>query len=621
MIDSQLALPAYRPCGSLAPTHIDADEDSSLVVDPDITQPCSPPSRMESQSAARELGPGTILRSRYILEQVLGRGGDAIVFRATDLHRASHEDGADGSIALKVLLPQRRVNQHALLRLKREFRQMQRLSHPGIVRVFDLDYDGDIWFMSMELVAGHSLNARMQKNISLAEGLKLIFACCEALEHAHSMGTLHGDLKPSNVLVTRDGSVKLIDFGAALSPGARLEAGSDPGVASTPCYASPQVLAGLMAETRDDIFSLACLSYWILSNGGHPFGRRSSLDAFNARMSPAQHGTIPARLFEVVARGLAPERELRPTWAREFLHDLMSIDLHRYTSDSAHSLLPRTDHSSGAHTSLEIAREAPAPWCASADNPAAGNPCAGPPAISVMPTAVAASFSSAKRRMTLIGLAASTMAAVVLVPWAAQQEIPSTPQLPQLASPKVTYPIPIPSAPAAGPSAPAAGPSAPAAVPGTPAAVPTVAPASADPKVIPAVARELQASGAITFESPIIHAAAAQSLVAIPLKRLRSTRGSGLVAWTVESGSAQPGVDFEPTGRQVVRFNEGQAIRNLFITLVNDDRRAASRDARTFTVTLHQVAGGPVLGPLTRVKVTILPLFGEGYVATTQLQH
>jgi serine/threonine protein kinase len=503
------------------------------------------------------------LRSRYILGQVLGRGGDAIVFRATDLHRASNEDAADCSIALKVLLPQRRVNQHALLRLQREFRQMQRLSHPGIVRVFDLDHDGDIWFMSMELVAGHSLNARLQKNVSLAEGLKLIFACCEALEHAHSMGILHGDLKPANVLVTQDGSVKLIDFGSALSPGARLEAGSDPSAAATPCYASPQVLAGLMAETRDDIFSLACLSYWILSNGGHPFGRRSSLDAFNARLCPAHHGTIPARLFEVVARGLAPERELRPTWAREFLHDLMSFDLHRCTSDSAHSLLPRTDHS-------------------------------------VMPTGVAASFSSAKRRMTLIGLAASTMAAVVLVPWAAQQQITSTPQLPHRVSPKVTYPIPIPSAPAA---------------------VPTVAPVSAEPKVIPAVARELQASGAITFDSPIIHAAAAQSLVAIPLKRLRSTRGSGLVAWTVESGSAQPGVDFEPTGYQVVRFNEGQSIRNLFITLINDDRRAASRDARTFTVTLHQVAGGPVLGPLTRVNVTILPLFGADDVATAQLQH
>ncbi|MFL6601538.1 MAG: serine/threonine protein kinase [Steroidobacteraceae bacterium] len=599
MIDRQLALPAYRPCGTLAPALFDADEDSGLVVDPDITVPCSPPPIGMSQPSSRELGPGTILRSRYILEQVLGRGGDAIVFRATDLHRAS-EDSADGSIALKVLLPQRRVNQHALLRLKREFRQMERLSHPGIVRVFDLDHDGDIWFMSMELVTGHSLSTRMQKSVPLAEGLKLIFACCEALEHAHSMGILHGDLKPSNVLVSSDGSVKLIDFGSALSPEARLAAESDPSAAATPCYASPQVLAGLMAETRDDIFSLACLSYWILSNGGHPFGRTSSLDAFNARMCPAHHATIPARLFEVVARGLAPERELRPTWAREFLHDLMSFDPHRCTSDSAHSLLPKTDDASAAHRLLEGPREEPARWRASVGTPAAGNPWARPPAIRVMAARVAASFSTAQRRMTLIGLAVSAIAAVLLVPWAARHEITPPPQLPHRVPPKVTYAIPTPTAPAA---------------------APTVAPVSVEPKVIPVIARELHASGAITFESPLIHAAATQSLVAIPLKRLRSTRGSGLVAWSVESGTAQPGIDFELTGRQVIRFNEGQAIRNLFITLLNDDRRGASRDARTFTVTLHQVAGGPVLGPLTRVNVTILPPLGADYVTTAQVQH
>ena len=168
-------------------------------------------------SPVHELAVGTTLRSRYVLEQIIGQGGESIVFRATDLHRASPETGADGSVAIKVLLPEQRLNPHALSRLKREFRQMQLLAHSGIARVFDLDCDGDVWFISMELVTGQTLNAWMRESQELEQAVSLIRACCEALEHAHSRGVLHGDLKPSNVLVTQDGGVKLIDFGCAPS--------------------------------------------------------------------------------------------------------------------------------------------------------------------------------------------------------------------------------------------------------------------------------------------------------------------------------------------------------------------------------------------------------------------
>ena len=114
---------------------------------------------------------------------------------------------------------------------------MQGLSHPGIVRVFDLDSDGEIWFISMELVAGQTVKTWMETPASYADALRIICACGEALEHAHSLGILHGDLKPTNVMVTDNGTAKIIDFGSAPSPGSLLAARPDPTFVATPLYA------------------------------------------------------------------------------------------------------------------------------------------------------------------------------------------------------------------------------------------------------------------------------------------------------------------------------------------------------------------------------------------------
>src|ERR1019366_3408360 len=146
-----------------------------------------------------ELAPGSVLRSRYELEEVIGRGGTSIIFRAKDLHRALPQ--AANFVAVKLLRTEQRADPLAITRLKREFRQMQCLSHPGIVRVFDLDCDGDVWFISMELVAGRTVKTWIEKPGSHADALGIIAACCEALEHAHSLGILHGDLKANRFWV------------------------------------------------------------------------------------------------------------------------------------------------------------------------------------------------------------------------------------------------------------------------------------------------------------------------------------------------------------------------------------------------------------------------------------
>jgi serine/threonine protein kinase len=621
------------PDTNVGPPDFDRGGDCSVAVDDDITEPRavtsvlqadpasagapdrakadwvdnhSPPRLVHDAGAgkgdppARELAVGTVLRSRYVLEQIIGRGGDAIVFRAQDLHRAAPEQhSAGGPIAMKVLLPEQRLNPRALTRLKREFRQMQCLTHPGIARVFDLDCDGDIWFMSMELVAGQTVNARLQEPLGLREGVKLIGDCCEALEHAHSLGILHGDLKPSNVLVAPDGSVKLIDFGSAPSCGVRIDAGSDLSLAATASYASPQVLAGSIAQERDDVFSLACLSYVILSRGKRPFDRQSSLDAGRARLSPAYVPNIPARLFEVVARGLAPEREQRQSSVREFLNELMGADLSRSAvpasadtpsllTDSSDLLATRASNSvspSASSDSFGVMLRAEPHLVRSREVVFV--------ALSAMGSRLwgsALSYWRAQTRVILIGLLVLMlvliMGAVVLVRQAVQPNVTPTRESPRSVPAKV--PDPVATA--------------------TPAvAVPPRAVPAAEPRVIPAVTPEPRASGRVTFDSPAVSVATGQSLVAIQMKRLESTGDAGSVAWTIESGTAQPDVDYEPVVPQVVRFIEGQAVRSLFIPLVKRSPTAGSRGPRTFSVALRKVTGGPALGPVTRITVTILP--------------
>ena len=113
------------------------------------------------------------------------------------------------------------------------------------------------------------------------------------------------------------------------------------------------------------------------------------------------------------------------------------------------------------------------------------------------------------------------------------------------------------------------------------------------------------APGVITFDTAAIQAGSGQTLVAVTLKRMESTRGTAKVAWKIEKGTARPGIDYVPVEPGVIRFIEGQPARSIFIPLINAGGAASSRGTRTFTVSLQKVSGGPVLGPIPKISVTI----------------
>jgi hypothetical protein len=137
-----------------------------------------------------------------------------------------------------------------------------------------------------------------------------------------------------------------------------------------------------------------------------------------------------------------------------------------------------------------------------------------------------------------------------------------------------------------------------------------IAPASAagaQSETMPQSEPPAHEAGLISFEGPTVHASAGQSMVAISVKRLQDRTGNASFAWRVERGSAQPGIDYERVEPRTARFIEGQAVRTLFIPLINTRAPLMPRGPLTFTVALERVAGGPALGRFARITVAIDP--------------
>jgi len=520
--------------------------------------------------------PGSVLRSRYVLEDIIGRGGTSIVFRARDLYRTSHrtlpQEKPAHFIAIKILRAELRADPMAHAYLKNEFWQMQSLSHPGIARVFDLDCDGGVWFISMELVAGRTVKAWTETPASHDDALRLIDTCCQALEHAHLLGVLHGDLKPTNVMVTNNGTAKLIDFGSASSAASRAAAGSEPPFAGTSLYASPQILAGKRAEQRDDIFSLACLSYSILSGGRHPFGGRPSLEDGRAKSAPTELRAIPHRLFEVIERGLSAERERRPASAGEFLRDL-SDAVRRHRADTGGVTVLAHDNIAALPHSGLTARRSKSVLCV--NDVALG--------VFAAPKSGLGDGHSLYRRAQLfarlIAVAVAIVGASVLFRPDTRREV-----IPAAESSRDTS--------ATSPQ--------------------LMATARAETESSLEANTAANGSGVISFDSSTVHASAGQSLVAVSVKRLHAINGRGAFLWRVERGTAQPGVDYQLIEPQIARFIEGQAIRTLYIPLINGGASSVARGPRTFIVALKQLEGGPALGRFARVTITIDPPLTSG---------
>lgn len=276
--------------------------------------------------ASAQLGPGTILRERFRLDEAVASGSMGLVFRATDLLKL--QAGAISPvIAIKVINPEFANNAAALRSFHNEVANTQHLSHPNIIRLFELDKDQGHYFITMEWLEGESLDALLDRSRGSAlppvQAYAIIEQLCDALDYAHSKQVIHADVKPGNVFLTKPGELKLIDFGIAriLGPVDQSATQRERSVALTPAYASCECLERQTATAQDDLFSLACLIYRLLS-GRRVFGARTALQAEAEGIQPIAIGGMSVRRWQALRKALAFRRADRQpdvqTFAAEF---------------------------------------------------------------------------------------------------------------------------------------------------------------------------------------------------------------------------------------------------------------------------------------------------------------
>ena len=256
----------------------------------------------------------------FRLKSVLGRGGVGTVYLA--------EDATDRTVAIKVMPLE--VDETRKKRFAQEASIGRLLKHPDIIEVYDTGTCEDLGWIAMEVLEGSELSPAMRdKTFSIDDRVRVIARVASALHHAHGLGIIHRDVKPSNVFLTSSGDVKLLDFGIA-----RLKANkiTKTGfIVGTPQYMSPEQITGVTIDARADVFSLGVVAYELLAgqlpwNGDNHTQIMMAIcakpaKAFETAFDTERFKIEPAdlkRLHAVIHRAIRQEPEHRYADAAEF---------------------------------------------------------------------------------------------------------------------------------------------------------------------------------------------------------------------------------------------------------------------------------------------------------------
>jgi serine/threonine-protein kinase len=296
---------------------------------------------------------GSLIAGRYQIEEVIGEGGMATVYRATQLL-------TDRSCAIKVMNPTFAKEATVRERFRREAKNAQKLAHPNIIEIFDQgDTEDGTAYIAMELLQGKSLaEVIAQGPIPLARGLSIMVQISRGIARAHDLGVIHRDLKPENIFlgVVEGGGdiVKLLDFGIALSKqDSRLTGTGE--IFGTPQYMAPERITAGDPGPPADIYSLGILFYEI-STGKLPFDAPDIASFFQMHLKQAPvpptklNPTVPVPLEALILRMLAKDPKDRPVDAHRVHADLLEL------ARDAELLIPSVPESE-AHTTRARAGE------------------------------------------------------------------------------------------------------------------------------------------------------------------------------------------------------------------------------------------------------------------------
>ena len=268
---------------------------------------------------------GRLLDDRYEILEVIGTGGMAVVYKAR-CHRLNR------LVAIKILKDEFSGDEEFRRRFRAEGEAVAMLSHPNIVQVYDVSSSPSCNFIVMELIDGISLKQYMQVKgvLNWKETLHFSMQIAEGLEHAHSRGIIHRDIKPHNVMVLKNGSVKVMDFGIArvMSKSSTLTKEALGSVH----YISPEQAKGSYTDNRSDLYSLAVVMYEMMT-GRPPYDGESPVSVAiqhingGAVRPSALNPNIPVAMEQIILHGMALEPNDRYGSATEMLRDMEQFRL------------------------------------------------------------------------------------------------------------------------------------------------------------------------------------------------------------------------------------------------------------------------------------------------------
>ncbi len=285
----------------------------------------SSPRTKTIQAPINELTIGSTFADRFQVIEELGKGGMGEVYKVFDKKIKE-------KVALKFLNPEIAADEKAIERFRNELKYARKISHRNVCRMFDLSEEEGIQYITMEYVPGEDLKGTIRRvgRLSMGKAIFISKQVCEGLAEAHRLGVVHRDLKPQNIMVDREGNVRIMDFGIARSIKTKGITGTGVMI-GTPDYMSPEQVEGKEVDHRSDIYTLGVILYEMVT-GRVPFEGDTPLSVIIKHKSEAPpnpkevNAQIPLDLSRMILRCLEKDKERRYQKAEDILSELIKIE-------------------------------------------------------------------------------------------------------------------------------------------------------------------------------------------------------------------------------------------------------------------------------------------------------